>query len=94
MRGLLTYIAFTGVLLGLARLPFLAGCAVLVVGVVAANLLVPTRLWRSVVYGGIAGVGLSFVTFLLSKTIERPHRQTRRWYSAGATRAASRSQLC
>ncbi len=59
--GLLAYVAFTGIMLSLARLPFLAGCAALVVGVVAANLIIPTRLWRFVVYGGIAGLAAANV---------------------------------
>jgi hypothetical protein len=61
VRGLSLYIVFAGVLLALARLPFLAGCAVLVVGVAASNFLIPTRMWRFVVYGGIAGILVGIV---------------------------------
>jgi len=77
-RNLLAYVAFVGVMLGLARLPFLVGCAALVVGVAVANFLIPTRLWRVVVYGGIAGVAAATVvlTCYLEFGIREPHSYT------------------
>jgi hypothetical protein len=78
MRGLPAYVAFTCVLLGVARLPSLAGCAALVVDVVSANFIVPTRLWRFVVYGGIAGVAAASVALgcYLEFGIPGPHTYT------------------
>ncbi len=75
VRGLLFYIAFTGVMLGLARMPFLAGVGVLAFGVAAANFLIPTRIWRFVVYGGIAGIALASVAMgcYLEFGIQGPH---------------------
>ena len=78
MRGLLAYIACAGVMLGLTQLPFVAGCAALVLGVVAANVFIPTRLWRFVVYSGIAGVAVASVVLAcyLEFGIQGPHSYT------------------
>ena len=78
IRGLLLYVAFAGVMLGLARLPFIAGCAALVVGVAVSNFLIPTRLWRFAVYGGIAGVVAASVALgcYLEFSIRGPHTYT------------------
>src|SRR4051812_12129459 len=56
VRGLLVYVAFVGATLALARLPFLAVCAALVGVVTAANLVLPTRTWRFVAWGAVAGI--------------------------------------
>jgi len=78
VRGLFFHVAFAGVMLALTRLPFLAGCAVLVVGIAAANFLIPTRTWRFVVYGGIAGVAVVGVALdcYLEFGIQGPHTYT------------------
>jgi hypothetical protein len=74
-RNLLAYVAFAGVMLGLVRLPFLLGCAALLAGVAVANFFVPTRLWRFVVYGIMAGVVAATValSWYLEFGIREPH---------------------
>lgn len=61
MRELLVYNAFMCVMFALSRLPFLAGGVLLVLAVAVANFLVPIRIWRFVVYGGITGIVVAIV---------------------------------
>ncbi len=56
VRELLALIAFACPILAFTRLPFLTGCGLLILGIVVANFLVPIRIWRFVVYGGIVGI--------------------------------------
>lgn len=65
IRELLAYTAMVCVMLTLTRLPFVVAAALLTIGVAAAFFAVPTIVWRYLVYGGIFGVILLLICFLV-----------------------------
>jgi hypothetical protein len=78
VRDLLLYSAFACLMLALTRLPFLAGCAILIIGITAAKFLIPIRTWRFVVYGALVGIVAASValTCYLELEIQGPHTYT------------------
>jgi hypothetical protein len=52
----MAFTAVATVMVALTRVPVLVGGLVLVIGILIASFRSPLRIWRSVVYGGAAGI--------------------------------------